>query len=82
MLLPWQIMPTNNAYKQVADALQWLRNVPAPAGAKIGSVGGGPARHRLFKDFEAPLLFTSNEALHNYMNEVTPLFYFPEPANT
>lgn len=63
--------PTNDACKEVADALQWLRNVPTPAGAKIGSIGGGPARHDIFKDFQAPLLFTSNEALQNYVNEVS-----------
>ena len=63
--------PTNDAHKEVADALQWLRNVPTPTDAKIGSIGGGPARHDIFLDFRAPLLFTSNEALQNYMNEVS-----------
>jgi hypothetical protein len=63
--------PTNDACKGVADALQWLRNVPAPTDAKIGSIGDGPARHDIFLDFRAPLPFTSNEALQNYMNEVT-----------
>jgi serine/threonine protein kinase len=43
--------PAKNTYKEVADTLQWLRSVPAPAGAKIGFVGGGPARHDIFKDF-------------------------------
>lgn len=63
--------PTNDACKGVADTLQWLRNIPAPTDSKIGSIGGGPARHDIFKDFRAPLLFTSNEALQNYMNEVS-----------
>jgi len=63
--------PADNAYKKLADALQWLYDVPAPTGAKIGSIGGGPARHDIFQDFQAPLLFTSNEALHNYVNEVS-----------
>jgi hypothetical protein len=40
--------PANNACKEVADTLQWLRSVPAPTGAKIGFVGGGPACHDRF----------------------------------
>ncbi|TDL16479.1 hypothetical protein BD410DRAFT_902010 [Rickenella mellea] len=47
--------PANSAYEKVADALQWLMR-------------GGPARHRLFKDFEAPLLFSGKKALEVYMN--------------
>ncbi len=62
--------PANNAPEKVADALQWLRNVPAPPGVIIGAVGGGPARHTLFKEYKAPLLFSSKEALENYMNKV------------
>ncbi|KAG8894593.1 hypothetical protein FRB99_001110 [Tulasnella sp. 403] len=67
--------PADDAHKMVADALQWLRDVPAPPGARMGSVGGGPARHRVFKNYGAPLLFTSNEALQNYMNKA--LWWIP-----
>ncbi|KAM6503340.1 hypothetical protein JOM56_000283 [Amanita muscaria] len=59
----------DNAPEKVADALQWLRRVPAPHDVVIGSVGGGRARHRLFRDYEAPLLFSSKWALQNYMNK-------------
>lgn len=63
--------PADNAHEMVASALQWLRSVPAPHGATIGTVGGGPARHETFKDFEAPLLFTDNESLQIYMNALS-----------
>ncbi|KDQ09762.1 hypothetical protein BOTBODRAFT_116785, partial [Botryobasidium botryosum FD-172 SS1] len=53
----------------VADALRCLASVPAPAGLTLGLAGSGPARHRLFKDAKAPLLFTSKLALRNYMNK-------------
>ncbi|KAK0216045.1 hypothetical protein IW262DRAFT_1464535 [Armillaria fumosa] len=33
--------PANNPYKEVYNALKWLRSVPAPFGAKIGIVGDG-----------------------------------------
>ncbi|KIL62728.1 hypothetical protein M378DRAFT_165392, partial [Amanita muscaria Koide BX008] len=59
----------DNAPEKVADALQWLRRVPAPHDVIIGSVGGGPARHKLFRGSEAPLLFSSKWALQNYMNK-------------
>ncbi|KDQ10822.1 hypothetical protein BOTBODRAFT_163481 [Botryobasidium botryosum FD-172 SS1] len=61
--------PADNALEKVAAALQWLASVPAPAGLTLGSVGGGPARHKLFKHYKAPLLFSSKQALQNYMNK-------------
>ena len=66
--------PAGNAPEKVADALRWLHNVPAPPGVVLGSVGGGPARHRLFGDYQAPLLFSSKKALENYMNKVRPWY--------
>jgi hypothetical protein len=62
--------PADNAHEKVADALRWLHNVPAPSGVIIGSVGGGRARHELFNNYQAPLLFSSKEALEHYMNKV------------
>jgi hypothetical protein len=64
------IMPANTSPQAVATAIQWLCSVPPPSGLTLGSVGGGSARHKLFKDFEAPLSFSSAEALQNYMNLV------------
>ena len=61
-----------NAPEKVAKALQWLRNLPAPPDVAIGPVGGGLARHALFKDHTAPLPFSSKEALQRYMNRVCP----------
>jgi len=59
-----------NAPEKVADALQWLYRLPAPPDVVIGPPGGGLAYHTLFKDFEAPLPFSSKEALQRYMNKV------------
>ncbi|KAF8337456.1 uncharacterized protein EI90DRAFT_3013671 [Cantharellus anzutake] len=54
---------------RVSRALQWLYSLPAPAEAAIGGLGGGRARHVLFKDRRAPLDFSSIEALERYMNK-------------
>ena len=64
------ILPANASPQAVATAIQWLRSVPPPPGLTLGSVGGGSARHKLFKDLEAPLSFSSAEALQKYMNLV------------
>jgi len=61
-----------DAPEKVAEALQWLRDLPAPSDVTIGPVGGGPARHALFKNYTAPLCFSSIEALERYMNKVPP----------
>ena len=61
--------PTDVAPEAVAKALQWLRLVPAPPDLTLGSVGGGRARHELFKNYQAPLPFSSAKALQNYMNQ-------------
>jgi len=58
--------------EKVAEALQWLRDLPAPSDVTIGPVGGGLARHKLFKNYTAPLRFSSIEALERYMNKVRP----------
>ncbi|KAJ6580788.1 hypothetical protein B0H19DRAFT_1060515 [Mycena capillaripes] len=54
---------TSRKKKKVALALQWLRDLSAPPDlVRIGSLGNGLARHRLFEDDEAPLPFLSIEA--------------------
>ncbi|TFK59019.1 hypothetical protein BDN72DRAFT_734412, partial [Pluteus cervinus] len=61
--------PVPDLHKRAAEALQWLRNVPLPRDhVGIGPLGNGFARHRLFKDFIAPLRFSSTEALERYLN--------------
>jgi hypothetical protein len=44
----------------------------------IGPLGGGRIRHKFFKEYTAPLLFSSVEALQRYMHKVRPCFYFLE----
>ena len=39
-----------DAPQRVAKALQWLCGLPAPPDVAIGSLGGGRARHSIFKD--------------------------------
>jgi hypothetical protein len=46
-----------SAPEQVAGALQWLHALPAPRDFAIGTMGGGRLRHKLFKDYTAPLSF-------------------------
>ena len=57
-------------YSGVAKALNWLRSLPAPPEARIGPVGHGFARHKVFKDWVAPLQFSSTRALEIYINQV------------
>ncbi|KAJ7269836.1 hypothetical protein C8J57DRAFT_1607772 [Mycena rebaudengoi] len=62
--------------ERTAQALDWLSRVSAPPEDVVGSskdamgpVGGGLIRHRFFKDDEAPLDFSSIDALGRHMNE-------------
>jgi len=57
-------------YQQTANAIDWLLRIPVPSGAEIGPIGGGYACHSVFKDWTAPLRFTSNEALEIFLNKV------------
>jgi len=61
-------------HQQTANAIDWLLRLPAPPGAGIGPIGGGYARHSIFKDWTAPLRFSSSEALEIFLNKVW--FYF------
>ena len=63
-------IPVPDLPRRAAQALQWLRDLRLPNDAQIGSLGGGHAHHRVFKDFVAPLSFSSIEALERYMNMV------------
>jgi hypothetical protein len=72
-----------NLPERTAQALDWLSRVSAPPEDVVGSskdamgpVGGGLIRHRFFKDDEAPLDFSSIDALERYMNEVCRLYFF------
>ncbi|KAF8887909.1 hypothetical protein CPB85DRAFT_1566587 [Mucidula mucida] len=59
--------------ERMTEAVRWLMGVPAPPGHKFGPLGGGPIRHRFFKDYEAPLVFSSIEALERYMEKARML---------
>jgi len=63
---------------RTAQALVWLSRVPPPPNHVIGPLGGGRIRHKFFKEYKAPLLFSSVEALQRYMYKVRPSFYFLE----
>ncbi|RDB18139.1 hypothetical protein Hypma_000611 [Hypsizygus marmoreus] len=54
---------------RIVQALVWLSSVPPPPDHVIGPLGGGPIRHKFFKDYTAPLLFSSVEALQRYMRK-------------
>ncbi|KIO26467.1 hypothetical protein M407DRAFT_24191 [Tulasnella calospora MUT 4182] len=57
--------------EKVAEALEWLRKVPVPRDhVGIGPLGKGLARHKLFKNYKAPLRFSSINALEIYLNKV------------
>ena len=71
--------------EKVANALQWLRGLPAPPDTTIGSVAGRDAPFMLFKGFGAPIAFSSIEAIERYMNKVrlclSPFPNHSPPAN-
>ena len=56
--------------ERIVGALRWLSGVPAPPGHVIGPLGSGYIRHGFFKDNEAPLRFSSVEALERYIEKV------------
>lgn len=56
---------------KAAQAVRWMRSVPAPHGVVLGPKGNGRARHVVFKNREAPLDFVSLDALERYFNKVS-----------
>lgn len=65
--------PVSELAPKAALAVQWLRDVPAlPDKVNIGPLGGGLARHKLFKNYKAPLTLSSVLALERYLNAVRP----------
>ena len=55
---------------KAAQAIRWMRSVPAPQDVVLGPMGNGRARHVVFKDRKAPLDFASIDALERYFNKV------------
>lgn len=71
--------PPEDFSQRVAKAIQWLHDCPVPPdGVRIGPVGSGRARHRLFWEFEAPLEFSSILALERFLNRVRPCLIIPQ----
>jgi hypothetical protein len=60
---------------RTTQALVWLSRVPPPPDHVIGPLGGGRIRQKFFKDYTAPLLFSSVEALQRYMHKVHLCFH-------
>ncbi|KAG8946888.1 hypothetical protein FRC04_011315 [Tulasnella sp. 424] len=54
--------------QKAAQAVSWMRRVPAPPDVVLGPLGSGRARHVVFKNCVAPLDFTSVEALERWFN--------------
>jgi serine/threonine protein kinase len=59
-----------NLAPKAAQAVRWMRRVPAPHDVILGPKGNGPARHVVLKNCEAPLDFASLGALERYLNKV------------
>jgi hypothetical protein len=67
------VPPPSDLNERIAVALKWLSEVKPPPGHAIGPLGGGRIFHNVFKDFEAPLLFSSVDALERYLEAVRPV---------
>ena len=57
-------------HQKMVDTIDWLLRLPVLPGTGIGPLGVGYACHLMFKDWSVPLLFSCNEALEIYLNEV------------
>jgi hypothetical protein len=55
--------------------LSWLREVPLPHSFPVCRIGGGHIKHRFFPDYEAPLTFSSVDALQRYLSRVRFAWY-------
>jgi hypothetical protein len=64
--------------ERTAEALKWLSGVPAPSGHVMGPLGPGRIRHSFFKDYKAPMIFSSIKALELYIDKVCLCLYFLE----
>ncbi|KIO27451.1 hypothetical protein M407DRAFT_23270 [Tulasnella calospora MUT 4182] len=62
-------VPTADLAVKAAQAVLWMRGVPAPSDVVLGPKGPGRARHVVFKNRVAPLDFVSVKALERYFNK-------------
>lgn len=72
---PLQLIPVAEDIfvQKVADAVLWMYSQTCPAGVTLGPLGSGFAWHEVFKDYRAPLPFTSVVALEKYLNVAVSL---------
>ncbi|KZT04173.1 uncharacterized protein LAESUDRAFT_703740 [Laetiporus sulphureus 93-53] len=65
--------PVPDLPQRAALAIQWLRDLPTPPPdrVRIGPLGSGHARHKFFKDYNAPLSFSSIQAIERYLNKAS-----------
>ena len=63
--------------KRIQETVEWLSNVPLPPNLSLGPVGGGVIRHKFFKDWKAPFIFSNTAMLDLYMSKVRPWFFSP-----
>ena len=56
--------------EKAVQAVRWMRDVRVPDDVVLGPKGGGLARHKVFKDSEAPRSYRSVMALERYFNKV------------
>ena len=78
-------LPALDFPKKVAMAVQWLHDLPPPSDrVRVGPLGSGLARHTLFKDYKAPLNFSSIQAIERYLNKCVCGYIFEHflSANT
>jgi len=64
--------------ESTAAALKWLSEVPLPPKHIFGPLEGGRIRHKFFKNYKAPLRFSTVEALERYIEKVRrpPIHFF------
>ncbi|KAH8979489.1 hypothetical protein EDB86DRAFT_2814548 [Lactarius hatsudake] len=74
-----QVSPPDLATR-IQEAIKWLSEVPLPSNPTLGPAGGGPIRHRFFKDFEAPFNIPDVGMLDEYMKKVRPCCNFSSPS--
>jgi hypothetical protein len=67
---------TASPIDRTAQALVWLSSVPPPPNHVIAPLGGGRIRHKFFKEYTAPLLFSGVEAYNGTCARCVRAFIF------
>ncbi|KAH9947793.1 hypothetical protein B0H21DRAFT_821633 [Amylocystis lapponica] len=75
-----QVSPELLAEK-AAQAVRWMRDVRVSDDVVLGPMGEGLARHKVFKDSEAPRGYHSVMALERYLNRAVKIVRQRRPGN-